>query len=402
MIKGFFPRNGLWWQWPAVITAALAAATVLTGCGSSNSSSSALAATCLTDTAAPLALVVGVRSNVPTAQFPATATTLLETAANDEQQISLIRIDGSPKIFVPAKFSTTDKNSAARDQDVTKYLSTVINPIMSGDLRAQVPEADILDALDLAASATGPNGNIVVIDSGLQTVAPLKYQTSGLLMSPPSDLVAFLKQKNLLPPLAGLHVLLSGFGYAQSPQPLLDQAERDNLIAQWEAIVRASGGCVTADPTGNTVPAVAGLPPVGVVSLPATPSLAGNCGTLVLSDAGSVGFVVGTAAFRDPAAAQATLSQLAATLEKGTEHIKLIGSTSSEGGDAINNPLSMKRAQAVQSALISLGIPASRITAMGDGSHWPGRVDDIGPGGALLPAQAEQDREVIVQLPKCA
>ena len=138
-----------------------------------------------------------------------------------------------------------------------------------------------------------------------------------------------------------------------------------------------------------------------MVPLPPTPSLAGNCGTIVLSDAGSVGFIVDTANFRDPAAAQTTLQQLAATLKKGSEHIRLIGSTSSEGGDVINNPLSRQRADAVKSALVSLGIPASRITAVGDGSHWPGRVNDIGPGGVLLPAQAEQDREVIVQLPKC-
>jgi hypothetical protein len=29
-------------------------------------------------------------------------------------------------------------------------------------------------------------------------------------------------------------------------------------------------------------------------------------------------------------------------------------------------------------------------------------VTDIGPGGELLPGPAEQDREVIVQLPSCA
>jgi hypothetical protein len=49
-----------------------------------------------------------------------------------------------------------------------------------------------------------------------------------------------------------------------------------------------------------------------------------------------------------------------------------------------------------------MGIAASRITTIGDGSHWPGRVADIGPNGQLLPAQAEQDREVIVQLPRCS
>src|SRR5262249_4518492 len=97
----------------------------------------------------------------------------------------------------------------------------------------------------------------------------------------------------------------------------------------------------------------------------------------------------------------ATLQQLATTLGHGTEHVTLIGSTSSEGGDAVNNPLSRERANAVRAVLVSMGIPPSRIAAMGDGSHWPGRVKYIGPDGGLLAAQAAQDREVIVRLPKC-
>jgi outer membrane protein OmpA-like peptidoglycan-associated protein len=166
------------------------------------------------------------------------------------------------------------------------------------------------------------------------------------------------------------------------------------------AIVKAGGGCVTVNTLPNTAAEIPGLPPVGVVTPPATPAFR-NCGTIALQDAGSVGFIVGTANFRDPSAAQATLQELADTLKQGTETIMLIGSTSSEGGDALNNPLSLARAKAVKSVLVSMGIPGSRITTTGDGSHWPGRVNDIGPGGVLLPGPAEQDREVIVQLPQC-
>jgi OmpA-OmpF porin, OOP family len=381
--------------------AVIATVTALAGCGSSSPAApSALAGTCLTNQGAPLALAVGVRSNVPTTHFPAAVSTLLEAAANDEQQISLVRIDGQPKIFTPPVFSTSDQNGAARSRDVNNYLNSQVLPILHNQVHAQVPQADVLTALDLAAGTTGPDGNIVIIDSGLQTVAPLEYQQPGLLMSPPSDLVTYLRQKNLIPDLKGRHVLLSGFGYTASPQVPLDQPERNNVIAQWEAIIKAGGACVTADTGPNTADALTGLPTVSLVPPPATPVF-NNCGTIKLSDAGSVGFIVGTANFRDPSAARATLQQLASTLKKGSEHITLIGSTSSEGGDAINNPLSQQRAQAVQSVLISMGIPASRITAIGKGSHWPGRVPDIGPGGVLLPAQAEQDREVIVQLPQC-
>jgi hypothetical protein len=62
----------------------------------------------------------------------------------------------------------------------------------------------------------------------------------------------------------------------------------------------------------------------------------------VLSNDGSVGFNDGDASFRDPTAARSTLSKLAVVLKRGTEAITLIGSTSAEGGDAINYPLSMR------------------------------------------------------------
>jgi outer membrane protein OmpA-like peptidoglycan-associated protein len=365
-----------------------------------SSTAAALPGTCLTSQAAPLALAVGVRSNVPTAKLPPETLTLLETTARAGKQISLVRIDGQPKIFTPAPFSTKDKNGPAIDQDVGNYLNSYVTPILRSQVHAQVAQADVLGALALAASATGPDGNIIVVDSGLQTVAPLNYQQSGMMMAPPGDVVAFLRKQDLIPDLKGRHVLLSGFGYTASPQPVLDEAQRTNVISQWEAIIKAGGGCVTADQDANTTAEVPGLPAVSLAKPPPLPVF-NNCGTIVLSDAGSVGFVVGKAAFRDPSAAQTTLRQLAGTLKQGSESIKIIGSTSSEGGDAVNNPLSQRRADAVESVLHSMGIPDSRMHSIGRGSHWQGRVNDTGPGGELLPAQAEQDREVVVQLPQC-
>jgi len=385
---------------------ALAAATAVTGlagcsASSSPSTATALAGTCLTSQAAPLAVAVGVRSNVPTTKFPAAVGALLQTTADAGKQISLVRIDGQPKIFSPPTFSTTDQNGPARSRDINEYLNRNVNPILHDQVHAQVAQADVLTALSLAASATGPDGNIILIDSGLQTVAPLNYQQAGMMMAPPSDVVAFLRKQNLIPDLKGRHVLLSGFGYTAPPQPVLNEAQRDSIISQWEAIVQAGGGCASVDPTGNTAAAVPGLPAVAVAK-PPPPVVFSNCGTIVLSDAGSVGFVRGKATFRDPSSAQATLRQLGSKLKQGSEHITIIGSTSSEGGDTVNDPLSRQRAGAVAGILTSMGIPSSRMTTVGDGSHWPGRVNDTGPGGVLLPAQAEQNRVVVVQLPRCA
>jgi OmpA-OmpF porin, OOP family len=359
-----------------------------------------LAGTCLSDAGVPLTIVAGERSDVPSIQFPGAVTSLLATAATDREPITLIRIDGQPKVFHLARFSTTDVSSGAVQQDINNYVGGVIQILNGSGLHAAAREADVLDALSLAAAATPAGGNIIVIDSGLQTVAPLPYQVPGTLMSPPGDVVKFLRAGNMIPGLSGRHVLLSGFGYTAAPQATLDQPERENVTAQWKAVVAAGGACVTVDTAPNTNAGVAGLPAVSTVQLPASPTFK-TCGTIVLSDAGSVGFDDGNASFRDPAAARSTLNHLASVLKPGTEPITLIGSTSTEGGDAINNPLSTKRAAAVRSVLVSLDVAERRISVVGDGAHYPRRVPDVGPDGQLMLAQAEQDREVIVQLPRC-
>jgi len=396
---------------PGPLAALAALGLVLTtavGCSSapSPSSSTASAATksvttgCLAKAGVPLTIVVGERSNVPGIQYPAAVTSLVDTAATDRQQITLVRIDGRPKVFPVQRFSTTDVSSGAIAQDLSTYESGVFQILAGSDLHATAPEADVLGALSLAAAATPAGGNIVVIDSGLQTVSPLNYQVPGMLMSPPGDVVKFLRAQNLIPGLRGRHVLLSGFGYAAAPQALLDQPERENVAAQWAAIAAAGGACVSVDTTPNTTAETPGLPAVSKVPLPVTPHFK-TCGTTVLSDAGSVGFNDGSASFRDPQAARSTLSRLASTLRRGAEPITLIGSTSTEGGDAINKPLSTRRAAAVKSVLVSFGVTGGRITVIGDGAHYPGRVPDVGPNGQLLLPEAEQDREVIVQLPRC-
>jgi outer membrane protein OmpA-like peptidoglycan-associated protein len=373
----------------------------VSGCSSASAApKNPLAGTCLSGASVPLTIVVGERSNVPSIQFPSAVTSLLNTAATDREPVTLIRIDGKPKVFPVAPFSTSDVSSGAIQQDIRNYVNGVIQILTGSHLHAAAPQADVLGALSLAAEATPAGGNIVVIDSGLQTAGQLMYQNPGVLMSPPSDVVKFLRAGNLIPRLSGRHVLLYGFGYTAAPQAALDQPERENVAAQWKAIVAAGGACVTVNTTPNTNPEMAGLPAVSTVLLPAPPIFK-TCGTTVLSNDGSVGFNDGNASFRDPAAARSTLSKLASALKRGTEPITLIGSTSTEGGDAINYPLSTRRAAAVQSVLMSLGVSGSRIKVIGEGAHYPGRVPDVGPDGQLLLAQAEQDREVIVQLPQC-
>lgn len=70
--------------------------------------------------------------------------------------------------------------------------------------------------------------------------------------------------------------------------------------------------------------------------------------------------------------AQSALAQAAQTLATYNETtLTIVGHTDSSGNDAINNPLSYNRAQAVANYLYQNGVAASRMSVSGQGSRQP-------------------------------
>ncbi|QIK60790.1 OmpA family protein [Dysgonomonas sp. HDW5A] len=71
-------------------------------------------------------------------------------------------------------------------------------------------------------------------------------------------------------------------------------------------------------------------------------------------------------------ASQNSLSQFAASLKAHPDtDIQITGYTDNTGSDAINNPLSEKRAQAVYNFLLQQGVAGNRMTSAGMGSSNP-------------------------------
>jgi len=67
-----------------------------------------------------------------------------------------------------------------------------------------------------------------------------------------------------------------------------------------------------------------------------------------------------------------SLSQFAASLKSNPDtDVQIVGHTDSSGTDAINNPLSEKRADAVKSYLVGQAVGSSRLTSEGRGSTEP-------------------------------
>jgi len=152
--------------------------------------------------------------------------------------------DGTPTV-APVSFNLAPqgnnnlirKETAALEQSkLAKYLGT---------LDATTPQNNPLYALNLAAdllhgtSGTGPS-EIIVINSGLSSVAPLGFQ-NGILSDTPSQVVSQLKSADELPDLATISVDWLGLGDVTGQQSQLTIAEQDNLKAIWMAILTASG-----------------------------------------------------------------------------------------------------------------------------------------------------------------
>ena len=57
--------------------------------------------------------------------------------------------------------------------------------------------------------------------------------------------------------------------------------------------------------------------------------------------------------------------------QQGSMEVKIVGHTDSTGSDAINNPLSMRRAESARDYLVSRGVAAGRISTEGRGSREP-------------------------------
>lgn len=94
----------------------------------------------------------------------------------------------------------------------------------------------------------------------------------------------------------------------------------------------------------------------------------GNQIKLVMPE--NITFATGSAALSN--SATGSLNAVTEVLAKYTDTtIRVAGHTDNTGTDAINNPLSQQRAQAVASFLSSRGVAAARIGTMGYGSRMP-------------------------------
>ena len=72
-----------------------------------------------------------------------------------------------------------------------------------------------------------------------------------------------------------------------------------------------------------------------------------------------------------PEAAKARLTEIASLLKDDDRVIVITGHTDNQGTDDVNQPLSLARAESVRTFLVSQGVPAAHLQAMGAGASQP-------------------------------
>jgi outer membrane protein OmpA-like peptidoglycan-associated protein len=300
-----------------------------------------------------LAIAVGERANSPAPALPADVRKLITEAIRGCAKITVIRVDGRPDVvdgpLVFTSAAKTEQNFAIELSDFLKKVSQRLT-----DAKAQEPEANVLGALSVAAGAAGPGGTVVLIDSGVQTTAPLDLRQDHLPTKKPEAIAAALRQGGLLPDLNNRTVVLGGLGYTAAPQDALDDSSRTFLVDMWSEIVRAAGAkdpILSAEP--NTSPAAVTSPAVSIVSFPVG-KLHLECGALsVLPDDDEVGFIPDEADFKSPDAARAVLRRFADFLNQNQDaKVEIQGFVAHYGA----GNLSQRRADRVKQELISLGV----------------------------------------------
>ncbi len=223
---------------------------------------------------------------------------------------------------------------------------------------------DLLTRITAATRVASPPATLIVISSGLSTAGGFDLRQVGWQANPAS-IAAQLKDRGLLPPLQGYHVIFSGLGVATAgPQsgPSLPQVRK--LARYWLAICRAAGAasCTVDEMTRPDLPSRS-TTPVPVVPVGQVTSVRGPGGTVIIRLPYSLLFGFNSASLL--LGADATLRPIALRAVRGHLEVSITGHASPDGGTAVyNGALSSRRALAVFRRLLTLGLLRTQVTSV--------------------------------------
>lgn len=239
---------------------------------------------------------------------------------------------------------------------------------------------DLLQMIGSAVRVTSHPGTLLILSSGLSTAGGFNLRDVGWDANP-RTVATQLRQRGLLPRLAGWRVDFSGLADVAGRQTALPLPQRSTLTAYWMAICHAAGAAACGtDDTIRPDPASRSSTPVPVVPVPAVTPVFGPRDSAGLSVPAAELFAFNSAGLLG--GADSILRPLVGRALARHQLVTITGYASPDGGSAAYNlALSRARALAVRNRLVALGLPPSQIsqvTGLGTGGQTPRACDRDG------------------------
>ena len=253
------------------IAAGLAAGTALlalTGC---------MMATSKADVADVIVIAATATANESAPALSSANVALLQ--ATGESSTSAVAFVVNPANGQPAQLPLTPRRSDGQveygprrpqllAQNVSRVESQISNEAATGPF-------DLLNTMLDASRVTSPPATMLLLTSGVTTSGGFDLRQVGWA-EPPVSAAAALKQRGLLPDLAGWTVIFSGLGETAGRQPALPLPQQTTLASYWLAICHAAGAAACrVDDSPRPVRSSYSTVPVPIVPVPAVQSIIG-------------------------------------------------------------------------------------------------------------------------------
>lgn len=344
-------------------------------------------------------ILASATANEPAPVLSSTDLGMLTTAAGASTQATAYIVNPTTGVataepLTPRRPDGQVDYGPSRDTTLAQNVQRVQNVV--GEQAATGP-FDLLSMIENAVRATPNPGTLLVVSSGLSTAGGFDLRQVGWDANP-ATVAATLKQRGLLPDLAGWRVIFSGLGDTYGRQPALPLPQRTTLTEYWLAICHAADAkqCGTDDLTRPDPPPHS-TTPVPTVPVPVVTSVTGPKNSTGVSVPSDTLFAFDSATLLP--SADSVLGPIAAKAKADGQRISVTGYASPDGGSAAyNQSLSQQRAAAAAARLVALGVPAGQISSVqGLGT------DGVSPqacqvNGQLDEAKCAQFRRVVILL----
>ena len=377
----------------------------LTGCGSQTSVAEEGGMNAVCYAIAPTANSQGLNMSSSLVQD-----TIYDTILN-YGYVSVVVVDGESEMVaadsydIDAQYKKASKDKLKTDARAkATNLITYMEGQVANDAQVDYLEGPTMAVRSLPSLEGYDSKTIVVIGTGLSTQGTLNFQNN-LLSVEPEAVLDQLEEKDEIPDFTGITVVWQQMGDVALPQQDLSQTQRKRLQEIWGGIVERGGGTfVYNDIMANPVDTEATYPAVDTVELPAETPVDFNAAMFdtgderlleepVMLTEEQVSFVPDKATYLDEEEAVATIQPIADyLLEHEQITVLLAGTTAGDEDSDYTMTLSQKRADAVRSTLVQLGVDESRIVTMGLGSSDPWHVYGAGYEGSI----ASGNRKVVL------